>query len=81
VVAREVNDKATMTVAVDGGTRDVPVPGPLRTAPVLTDAQATALAWLANAAEAVPDVMTPYTWSLVRVTRIRCAASSAAGPT
>ena len=117
VVERHVGDKRVMTVAGDGGTRELPVPPESRTRPVLDPARAAALARLAvrieeeygtpmdvewaardgelfvvqarpitvapaeewndslagdflwtnaNLGEAIPDVMTPCTWSVVR---------------
>ncbi|MFG2072255.1 PEP/pyruvate-binding domain-containing protein [Nonomuraea maritima] len=120
VVEARTGDKTVMTVRTPGGTEDRPVPGDLRDAPVLDDAQAVELArvgarvqdlygvpmdvewarrdgafailqarpitnlrpqveewndsleggclWTGgNLGEAIPDVMTPITWSFVRV--------------
>ncbi|SPL96887.1 Phosphoenolpyruvate synthase [[Actinomadura] parvosata subsp. kistnae] len=120
VIETRTGDKAVMTVRVDGGTEERPVPAELRAAPVLDDAQALELAALGarvqalygtpmdvewtrragtfaivqarpitglkprleewndslkgdylwtggNLGEAIPDVMTPITWSYVRI--------------
>src|SRR5207302_9420104 len=39
IVDRQVGEKAVMTVLVDGGTTEVPVPAGLRTVPAVQDAQ------------------------------------------
>jgi pyruvate,water dikinase len=52
VLASQVAEKAVMTVACSGGTREVPVPRGLRSEPVLYPAQLTALARLALKLEA-----------------------------
>ncbi|GAA3141520.1 hypothetical protein GCM10010466_35620 [Planomonospora alba] len=120
VVEERTGDKSVMTVRAPGGTREEPVPDGMRRVPVLTGAQAVALAglgarvqelygtpmdvewarregaftvlqarpitglrppteewndslkgdhlWTAgNLGEAIPDVMTPITWSFVRL--------------
>jgi pyruvate,water dikinase len=48
---RAIADKRRMTVAVPGGTREVPVPGRLARVPAIADAQARAAAELAVALE------------------------------
>ncbi|MEU7915865.1 PEP/pyruvate-binding domain-containing protein [Microbispora bryophytorum] len=120
VVEERTGDKTVMTVRIPGGTREEPVPEDMRRAPVLSRAQALALAELGarvqalygtpmdvewtmragtfalvqarpitasgsrveewndslkgdhlwtsgNLGEAIPDVMTPITWSFVRL--------------
>ncbi|WP_436497828.1 PEP/pyruvate-binding domain-containing protein [Actinokineospora sp. HUAS TT18] len=127
-VSREIADKTVMTVRVDNGTEEQPVPDDKRREPALTDAQAVELAGLGeriqrlygtpmdvewalhdgrfsilqarpittlrpaeiewndtlggdylwtcvNLGEAVPSVMTPATWSLVKI-----LSSAAVGP-
>lgn len=51
VVERSIGSKERMHVAVPGGTRDVPVPRPMRAQPALTDEQCAACATLATALE------------------------------
>ena len=52
VVDRSIGSKAVMHIPVPGGTREVPVPRPLRAQPVLTDEQCAACAALACSLEA-----------------------------
>jgi pyruvate,water dikinase len=51
VVARRIAEKACMTVAVAGGTREVAVPRLMRSQPALTDVQAVEVARLGLALE------------------------------
>jgi pyruvate,water dikinase len=51
VVARRIAEKACMTVAVAGGTREVAVPRLMRSQPALTDPQAVEVARLGLALE------------------------------
>jgi phosphoenolpyruvate synthase/pyruvate phosphate dikinase len=52
VVDRSIGSKAVMHIPVPGGTREIPVPRPLRTQPALTDEQCAACAALACSLEA-----------------------------
>lgn len=64
VVTRETADKAIMTVRVDGGTTEQPVPDSLRRVPVLDDASAAALAKLGMQIESLYGMPMDVEWAL-----------------
>ena len=63
VLARQIADKQVMTVRVDGGTHDQPVPAHLRDVPVLDDAAARELARLAAQIEALYGMPVDIEWA------------------
>lgn len=63
VLRRETADKAVMTVRVPGGTEEQPVPAQLRRAPVLSDAEASALAGLGRRIEALFGAPVDVEWA------------------
>lgn len=64
VLARETADKQVMTVRVDGGTEEQPVPEPLRDAPVLDDRQAAELVRLGVQIEELYGMPMDVEWAL-----------------
>ena len=64
VAAREIADKETMTVRIDGGTREQPVPAALRRAPSLGDAQVVELARLGTDIETLYGMPMDVEWCL-----------------
>jgi phosphoenolpyruvate synthase/pyruvate phosphate dikinase len=65
VLARETADKQLMTVRVDGGTEEQPVPEKLRNAPVLDDEQATELVQLGVRIEELYGMPMDIEWAIV----------------
>ncbi|MCP4531424.1 MAG: phosphoenolpyruvate synthase, partial [Delftia sp.] len=65
VSARETADKQMMTVRVDGGTEEQPVPAELRDAPVLSDKQAAELARLSVQIEQLYKCPMDIEWTLL----------------
>ncbi|MCX6032524.1 MAG: PEP-utilizing enzyme [Chloroflexi bacterium] len=68
VLARETADKQVMTVLLGSGTREQPVPEPLRRAPVLSDAQAAELVQLAGRIETLYGMPMDIEWALAEKT-------------
>jgi pyruvate,water dikinase len=64
VVSREIADKGTMTVRVNGGTHEQPVPDALRRAPSLGDAQVVELARLGTDIETLYGMPMDIEWCL-----------------
>jgi phosphohistidine swiveling domain-containing protein len=64
ILAREIADKETMTVRVDGGTDEQPVSEALRQAPSLRDAQAVELAQLGTEIENLYGMPMDIEWAL-----------------
>jgi phosphoenolpyruvate synthase/pyruvate phosphate dikinase len=64
VLARETADKQVMTVRVDGGTEEQPVPEELRDAPVLDDEQAAELVRLGVQIEELYGMPMDIEWAL-----------------
>jgi pyruvate,water dikinase len=64
VLTRETADKQVMTVRVNGGTEEQPVPRELRDAPVLDDAQAAALAQMGVQIEELYGMPMDVEWAL-----------------
>ena len=64
VIRREIAEKGTMTVRVDGGTEAQPVPEALRRAPALSDAQAAELAQLGGRIESLYGDPRDIEWAL-----------------
>lgn len=64
VLSRETADKQTMTVRLEAGTAEQPVPDALRRAPVLSDAQAAALTRLGNQIEQLYGMPMDIEWAL-----------------
>jgi len=64
VLERQTADKQVMTVRVDGGTEEQPVPETLRRAPVLSDEQAAALARLGVQIEELYGMPMDIEWAL-----------------
>jgi phosphohistidine swiveling domain-containing protein/phosphoglycolate phosphatase-like HAD superfamily hydrolase len=64
VLARQTADKQVMTVRVDGGTEEQPVPEELRDAPVLSDKQAAELVRLGVQIEELYGMPMDIEWAL-----------------
>ncbi|MBN1399538.1 MAG: PEP/pyruvate-binding domain-containing protein, partial [Anaerolineae bacterium] len=64
VLSRQTAEKETMTVRVDGGTREQPVPTPLRNAPVLSDEATVELARLGARIESLYEQPMDIEWTL-----------------
>jgi phosphohistidine swiveling domain-containing protein len=64
VITRETGDKQVMTVRVDGGTEEHPVPEALRRAPALDDRQAAELARLGVQIEQLYEQAMDVEWTL-----------------
>jgi pyruvate,water dikinase len=64
VLSRETADKQVMTVRVDGGTEEQPVPEAMRNAPVLSDAEAAELAKFGVQIEKLYGVPMDIEWTL-----------------
>ena len=65
IVAREIADKQTMTVRIDGGTEEQPVSDALRHAPSLGDAQVVELAQLGTQIETLYGMPMDIEWAIV----------------
>ena len=65
VIAREIAEKATMTVRIDGGTEEQPVPVAQRQAPSLNDAQVAELAQLGTQIETLYGMPMDIEWALI----------------
>ena len=87
IVSRETADKAVMTVRVDGGTEEQPVPDALRDAPVLSDQDAAELVGLGVRIEELYQRPMDIEWTLrdgefaiVQARPITALAEPAAAP-
>jgi pyruvate,water dikinase len=84
VLAREIADKQIMTVRVDGGTAERPVPEPLRRAPALSDAVAAELTRYGVEIESLYGAPMDVEWVLaggkIALVQARPITALAAGP-
>ncbi len=64
VLSRETADKQVMTVCIEGGTEEQPVPGAMRRAPVLTDQQAADLVRFGVQIEKLYNMPMDIEWTL-----------------
>ncbi len=65
VLSRETADKQVMTVRIEGGTKEQPVPEAMRRAPVLSDSEASELAKFGGQIERLYGVPMDIEWTLV----------------